>query len=410
MSSREAEEQLRGWSWAEGKLLRATSLDEEGSNPALHPDGRWLLREVHALAWKEERLDGMPVRSPALAVRSLLFAPDGSRIYAAERAVRGREPAGEATDNPVEVTGEPFVIRTHESTGDFAVRPEQSRIVSGHQLTISGHGNRLVVAAPRETNCLFTVLDLPSLRLISRCQLPSTVETGRVESVALAPRGNILAVSLDDEPPVLFNTQTGQRFLPTAGHAGRIVELSFDDLGRVLTTVDEEGWECDWDPSTLASPRRTRRALEGKPTGPRGASEGILSEDGQQLYQLQLDPRGRQIEVQVVEVGTGVRRRVGAAAAPWLPSGPRGLVPGGAFLHVGTQIYDRQTLRLVSAKHLRGMEIESVTFSREGRYYVAVSTDRQVLDYVGPAVAQSPLGWITMHETKTGRTLFALPV
>jgi WD40 repeat protein len=410
VSSSDAEAQLRWWSWPEGKLLRTISLEEEGSNPALHPDGQWLLREVHALAWKQERLDGTPARSPALAVRSLVFAPDGSRIYAAERPVRGREPAGEATDNPIEVTGEPFIIRAHEATGEFAVRPEQSRLVAGHQLTISAQGNRLVVAAPRETNCLFTVLELPSLRLIARCQLPGTMDTGRVESVALAPRGNILAVALDDEPPVLFNTQTGQRFLPTAGHAGRIVELSFDDSGSVLTTVDEEGWECDWDPTTLASPRRTRRAPEGKPVGVRGASEGVLSEDGRQLYQLQLDPRGRQIEVQVVEVATGLRRRVGAAAAPWLPSGPRGLVPGGTFLHVGTQIYDRQTLRLISAKHLRGMEIESLTFSREGRCYVAVSTDRQVADFVGPAVSTAPLGWITMHETKTGRTLLALPV
>lgn len=407
-TSSDEEQRLHIWNPRDGSLLEKIELEDASARFALHPSGKFLLREIRAESWQTEVLNGMPpatgLRATRLPLRTAAFSADGLVLYALEHAV-GDAGAGEDADNPTPEGGG-YVVSARRGGGDFAWLPQRSEPLAGNELRLAAGGRRLAVLAPRETQWTFTLLDLPSLRTVSRCLLPHAALAGHAESWTLSPDGRVLAVALEDEPPALFNTDTGERFTPGLGHRARIVDLEFSADGRSISTRDEEGGECEWNAENLRIVRRLTGLEEGRGVAPRAVQEGPFSEDGRTVYRLQVDSRGRQLAVLTSDLATGRQRKVGSITWPWIPDGPRGLVPGGKFLHWGTVILERESLRPISSKPLPGWNIQRMAFQPDGaRYAVAAhrlgeGTDEEEGqdEYV-----------VTIHETASGKLLAVLP-
>jgi WD40 repeat protein len=408
VTSSDEEQRLHVWDTVDGSLRQKIELEDASARFVLHPSGRFLLREIRAESWQGEELEEAPKtairRATRLPVRTATFNGDGAVLYALEHAA-GDAVAGDDSDNPT-AEGLGYIVSARRGNGDFAWLPQRSAPLAGNELRLAAGGKRLAVLAPRETQWTFTLLDLPSLRTVSRCQLPHSALAGHSESWTLSPDGRVLAVALEDEPPALFNTDTGERFTPGLGHRSRIVDLEFSSDGRLITTRDEEGGECEWSASNLRITRRLPGLEEGRGGNPRTVQEGPYSEDGRTVYRLQVDARGRQLTVLTTDIATGRQRKVGTTTWPWIPDGPRGLVPGGKLLHWGTVILDRESLRPISSKPLPGWNIQRITFQPNGsRYAVAAHRLGEATD----EESEQDEYVVTIHETETGKLLAVLP-
>lgn len=410
------DEEIYYWREGVGGEAQRLPLGDGATHVALSVDGGLVLREDSMATWRVDPLAAPgapkpPLANPSLPIFAAVFAPDGKTVYTIERPA---DPAGDAedSDNPEGRSGLRSTVAVRRASGKFELLGPRSREVDGHQLLISRSGNRLVVVAQRETAVVFTVLDAPSLRFRSRFLLPITDELKRLESAAVSPDGAVLAVAVTDQPPVLFNMETGERLAPGKGHHGRITSVAFSDDGRSLTTVGEDGWECNWDAATLKIAKRKLLGANEAPVGTgvavRSPLDGQPLEDGRSMLKLQVDPRGRHLDVIRVDMVTGRSNQIGEAQTPWLPDGPRGLVPGGKFFHAGTQIYDRTTLKLVSEKRLRGDDVLKMAFSADGSRY-AVVTRRLDAPSDLEAATEEATCWVRVHETATGKTLGAFP-
>jgi WD40 repeat protein len=87
-----------------------------------------------------------------------------------------------------------------------------------------------------------------------------------------------------------------------------------------------------------------------------------------------------------------------------------GLVPGGRYFHLGTQIYDRQTLKPVAAREFPHMDVTGMTFSGTGDRYAVVmwkSRDEDDHDWWRHRDANKE-SLVRVHETLNGNTLLAL--
>ena len=100
---------------------------------------------------------------------------------------------------------------------------------------------------------------------------------------------------------------------------------------------------------------------------------GELTEDGKKL--LDMHNGGKCTPpwtVDVTDVATLRCSTLGEVKTEHWPEGPCGLVPGGKYFHLGTQIYDRQSLKPVAAREFPHMEITAIVFSADGSRYAAV--------------------------------------
>jgi DNA-binding beta-propeller fold protein YncE len=89
-----------------------------------------------------------------------------------------------------------------------------------------------------------------------------------------------------------------------------------------------------------------------------------------------------------------------------------GLVPGGKYFYVadpGMQIFDRSTLEPVAESQLKGKDLLSVEFAPDGSRYAAITGARifvrDILEHYDPGTQSI----VRVHETRTGKTLFAFP-
>jgi WD40 repeat protein len=104
-------------------------------------------------------------------------------------------------------------------------------------------------------------------------------------------------------------------------------------------------------------------------------------------------------------------RELGKVDTKGNPEGPFGLVPGGRYFHIGTQIFDRRSLKPVAAKEFARRRLGAVTFNADGSRYVAVvdkERDWSVGSYRFPISEKKP-GLLRVQESLTGRTLLAIP-
>lgn len=417
------EQHLQVWDAVSGKLRRTIDLDGGAARLALRPDGQLLIREMHADSWQWESLADSAAsadprtRQTRLPLRTAVFHPQQPVLFALERTAAEMQAAemqaAEAAENAVGENagvdnpgaGElAYVVSVRKSVGDFAWLPQRSEPLVGSALRIAADGSRVAVVSPRETQWTFTVLETPSLRPVSRCQLVRSSRQGPLDSWQLSPDGRVLAVALAGEPPALFDAQTGARFAPGGGHGAPIVDVSFVQSGKLIRTLDVEGGVCEWDAGTLRLAGRVASGEESHPAAP-ASREGPFTEDGRTFYRLQTDARGRQLTVFASEGSDGQARKIAETRLATVPDGPRGLAPGGKWLYLGAQIFDRQTLQVVSKASLRGRNVTQMTFSSDGRLY-AVATQGNRLGDDGELEDEYQA---SIHDTASGRMLAALP-
>ena len=137
---------------------------------------------------------------------------------------------------------------------------------------------------------------------------------------------------------------------------------------------------------------------------------GELTEDGKSLfYAHDAGKASPPWDVEVTDVATLRGHELGEIRPEQWPNGPVGLVPGGRHFHLGTQIYDRQTLKPVAAREFPHMRVAGMTFSAAGdRYAVVMWKSQDEDDHNGwrhrDAASES---LVRVHETLSGGTLLA---
>ena len=138
--------------------------------------------------------------------------------------------------------------------------------------------------------------------------------------------------------------------------------------------------------------------------------QGELTEDGKTLfYAHDAGKASPPWGVEVTDIASLRSRTLGEIGPEQWPNGPVGLVPGGRYFHLGTQIYDRQTLKPVAAREFPHMTVTGMTFSAAGDRYAVVmwkSQDEDDHDWWRHRDANNE-SLVRVHETLSGSTLLA---
>jgi WD40 repeat protein len=298
-----------------GEVLRSYPLKDYQQSLTLSPDGKLLIRakgeagrrdESHerrwaskSVAWAVESLDGPAPAIDGLAGKDAwLFSPAGRYLLSAE------PPTGKGDrDGPV-------TLRVRDARKGFAVVASRKGTKLGTWMAISDDGKRLAVLDRAQDaqgafaftgsgshSFHFTVLSVPDLERISEGGLQANDDLN-LPSMALSPDGKLLALAAEGHTTFLFDTETGQRVLPGAGHSDWIRSVHFLPDGKTVRTICEDNSIYLWDAATLRP--RGRIAL------PR--SFGILSvREPDARYLLCCDYASKEDEpaTQVVDADTG---------------------------------------------------------------------------------------------------------
>jgi WD40 repeat protein len=140
---------------------------------------------------------------------------------------------------------------------------------------------------------------------------------------------------------------------------------------------------------------------------------GELTEDGRHLFVIHGAGKGTwgPLKGEWIDTATLASRNSDEAKIDRQPNGDFGLVPGGKYFHIGSHIFDRQTLKLVAARDFPRHNLSSIAFSADGTRYAAVITKSRSPDD-WPGIDE--WSWyaqyssiVRVHETLTGKTLLA---
>jgi hypothetical protein len=222
--------------------------------------------------------------------------------------------------------------------------------------------------------------------------------------------------------PAVFKTP------PEPAHSSQIVLLEFDRDGTELVSTDAQGVECRWSSKSGQFLARRERKLPSDATP--GLSNGVTlhwAENGTAWFfvenrrgfyrppesfefRVATPPPSREMLEDATFDARVAGRSLGKVEPRWGHHEPSGLVPGGRWLNIGTHIFSRTDLKLVSAVNVSG-EVTQMRFNSDGARYAIVTSDTQR--------RASPLGmdlWfneiisqrIRIHNTATGKTLFSV--
>jgi len=105
-------------------------------------------------------------------------------------------------------------------------------------------------------------------------------------------------------------------------------------------------------------------------------------------------------------------KRLGTVDTVGNPDGPFGLVPGGKYFYIASQIFDRQSLKRVAFKDFADGSPSALSFNADGSRYVTVVTQRDDWnEWPKPtSVSEKRRPLLRVQETLTGRTLLAVPL
>jgi WD40 repeat protein len=138
-----------------------------------------------------------------------------------------------------------------------------------------------------------------------------------------------------------------------------------------------------------------------------------LMEDGKHLFLV--DGRGKgtwgTLKGESIDTATMILQTLDEVKVDREPNGDFGLVPGGKYFHIGSHIFDRQTLKLVAARDFPRYDLKKIAFSPDGARYAAVLTKSPSHNEWYGIDAWS---WyakypsvVRVHETLSGKTLLA---
>jgi WD40 repeat protein len=269
--------ELHVWETATGRVLRSLTHEEGGEFLTLDSDGRTLIREVKIVGpagedpkptksvtgWRLEAADanGPPLRD--LSEKDFwMFLPRMSG-QAGQQLLSLEKPSETWSDKP-----RSWTLRIHDASQNFKEIARREDIHFGTRLAVSADGRTLVVTDHKHGEhshkwvVHFTVLSLPRLEVLARWEW-RRFERTEIQDLALSPDGRTLALTSERgaAAPHLFETWTGRRILPTAGHPGWVQHVFFSSDGQTVRTFDDENYVCLWDARTMRL--RNRIALDG---------------------------------------------------------------------------------------------------------------------------------------------------
>ena len=140
---------------------------------------------------------------------------------------------------------------------------------------------------------------------------------------------------------------------------------------------------------------------------------GELTEDGRHLFVIDGIGKGSwgTLRGEWIDTTTLASQKLDEVKVDREPNGDFGLVPGGKYFHIGSYIFDRQTLKLVAARDFPRHTLSKIVFSPDGRRYAAEIVKACGVDD-WPGI--DDWSWyrkypslVRVHETLTGRTLLA---
>lgn len=140
---------------------------------------------------------------------------------------------------------------------------------------------------------------------------------------------------------------------------------------------------------------------------------GELTENGRHLFVIDGGHKGSwgHVRSEWIDTGTLASQNGVEAKIDRQPNGEFGLIPGGKYFHIGSHIFDRQTLKLVAARDFPRDTLSMIAFSHDGSRYAAVVAKTRGLDD-WPGIDE--WSWyktyssvVRVHETLAGKALLA---
>ena len=236
-----------------------------------------------------------------------------------------------------------------------------------------------------------------------------------------------------------------------------IIRATFDDDGARLKTESDDGVVCTWDITNGNLIERSKAETTHPERVPRARDLVVLSEDRSvQFFFRRESRRGPYAPTSyTIEVGppdeldaatpessdagpyfaldksteleglfevrrrskrgrvesTNRRRNLGTVKLRFGQYEPIGIVPGGEYFHIGTQIFRRDDLSVVTAPNVTG-RIEKICFSSDGSRYVVATNEGngQPTMFFGLLGSRKTTPRVRVHETRTGKTLLAVDI
>jgi WD domain, G-beta repeat len=327
-------------------------------------------------------------RASDLSIRSMAFDPRGRMLAVA---------FGEAVPGLVDLE---TMERVHPYPGHSDEVEEAVIAADGRTLFTRGRDSRV---------CLW---DLGTLEMVGRWELPHGGEPAsrsglRHERILALRKGSDGDEGAEGRPAKLFDARTGKlirKLTLPPGTAMNKVRWIFAD--RLLLFSHQGEWVRRFDLGGGGS-GSTHFVPE------KDLDSGDIGEGGRYLYvpgsryKRYREPSVRQIDL---DSGEEVKRSLPGVVR--FTCREFGLVPGGRHLFFaapGVQIYERDTLAVVSRQPLPGISIGDLSFSGDGtRYAVAATLARHPAE-VRELCPEGTVTLIRVHDTTTGEPLYAFP-
>ncbi|HKB40559.1 MAG TPA: WD40 repeat domain-containing protein, partial [Gemmataceae bacterium] len=189
--------------------------------------------------------------------------------------------------------------------------------------------------------------DATTLRMIRRERLPS-----KGAPLSISPReGRYCVVRTSEEGAKeairVFDVEQ-KRLLPSLNVSSGLFDPHFVWLGERELIAAEVSSFTHFDFLTgkeLGKHKESSETFNGR---------GFPTEDGKSLIEIQACAKNQVVDVNRIDVQTGELTQLGKVTLKRFSGNSRGLVPGGKYFYIGDPgmyVFDRQTLKLVSARH-----------------------------------------------------------
>ena len=333
-------------------------------------------------------------------VSALVYSPDGNWLVASQ----GRRPTPRFFR--AETSEE---VMPYEGHGDYPI--DLRFLPDGKTLRSIGE----------DTVCTW---DAATLKMLRRSSLPA----GRL-AVSVRPtdgRYALCPLTRDPKEPIqVFDVETGKALcevaLPVTWEHFAVTE-KVAGVKRVYWLDDQEALCTGYFIESGTGARdhwwrfnyQTGQVLKDGPIDVESQNSllngrGELTEDGRHLFVIHGADKGTwgPLKGEWIDTATLASQNSGEAKIERQPNGDFGLVPGGKYFHIGSHIFDRQTLKLVAARDFPRYTLSVIAFSPDGTRYAAVILKSRGADE-WPGIDE--WSWyakyssvVRVHETLTGK-------
>jgi WD40 repeat protein len=399
---------------------------------AMHADGKRFVAR-RGREWYRSELVGGYRQKLALSSLKLNWATD-DRLWSLEinekaQSIKPEKDKDDRFSRPSFSLAplQPSIVRLRHQEGAHSILLERPLSFAATELLVANDGNTIVVLDQMQVE----VFTSPDWRSAASWRLPmSSRELHDRSEYQISPDGHLLAVARTYQFPSLFDVKTGKPVALGPAHSGLINSLEFSVNGAELTSIDEKRTVCRW--NAASGKLLERRELD--PSTPtvenedRFERESFLAEDGKlwtflgkedgmyrrpTSFEIRVRAKSPRLdeEQDFEDNPEKAGKLLGVIEPKWEQTEPLGLVPGGKFLHAGTNVYSRGDVKLISAVNVSG-EIRDIVFSADGSRYILVTSEVEERPSplgIGVRVLHDISQRLRVHNTLTGETLFSTP-